>query len=114
MEKPIEVTLISPAKIAGKHERAGRTLSVSSTIAIQLAATGAIASADLGEIDLQVTDPDGLSGIDAGKIALEESLKLTMSQRGPGKDRRAERRTGHPDQRTCEKSGAGHRAGEQS
>tara|TARA_R110000868_G_scaffold368852_1_gene631985 strand:- start:8952 stop:9467 length:516 start_codon:yes stop_codon:yes gene_type:complete len=81
MEKPIEVTLISPAKIAGKHERAGRTLSVSSTIAIQLAATGAIASADLGEIDLQVTDPDGLSGIDAGKIALEESLKLTMSQR---------------------------------
>jgi septal ring factor EnvC (AmiA/AmiB activator) len=81
MENPIEVTLISPAKIAGKHERAGRTLSVSSTIAIQLAATGAIASADLGEIDLQVTDQDGISGIDAGKIALEEGLKLVTEQR---------------------------------
>ncbi|WP_321362603.1 hypothetical protein [uncultured Celeribacter sp.] len=43
MTKDVEVTLITPAKVAGKRQPSGKTLTVSETVRDQLIAAGAVA-----------------------------------------------------------------------
>ena len=62
-ENKVSVPLISPAKINGVREPAGKTVTVSTTLALQLAASGAIPS-DLAErlsdaIDMSDTPLEG-------------------------------------------------------
>lgn len=63
MDKEFEVTLTSPAKINGKHEPAGKTLTVSEKVHDQLFASGAIESenpdpSDVVSSDASQAEPD--------------------------------------------------------
>nr|WP_321511114.1 hypothetical protein [uncultured Celeribacter sp.] len=70
MTKDVEVTLITPAKVAGKRQPTGKTLTVSETVRDQLIAAGAV-SADVAP----VTTASVGNEADAFETAVEAKAK---------------------------------------
>jgi chromosome segregation ATPase len=79
MDKEFEVTLTSPAKINGKHEPAGKTLTVSKKVRDQLFASGAIKSenpdpSDVVSSDASQAEPDFEARVQAQAKELGERI----------------------------------------
>ena len=81
MDDPkISVTLTGPAKISGKHEPPGKTVTVSHTLALQLAASGAIDPAAAQALSQAIGGTVGTSEFDAAVAEIQRQADERIAQ----------------------------------
>lgn len=81
MDDPkISVTLTSPAKIGGKHELPGKTVTVSHTLALQLAASGVIDPAAAQALSQAIGGTVGTSEFDAAVAEIQRQADERIAQ----------------------------------
>lgn len=78
-EAKISVTLIGPAKIEGKNEPPGKTVTVSHTLALQLAASRAVDPVAIAALSSSIAEPSTSSDFED---AVEERVEIARTEIG--------------------------------